>query len=97
MWHVGGHNTITGDYTGKGEVLAFFARLAQETGGLSARRSTTCWRTMSTWSHSFTSPAGRNGKELKENGVQIFAVDGGQVVDAWFHPADQYADDEFWS
>ena len=33
VWHVGGNNTLTGDYEGKEAVLSFFGRLMQETGG----------------------------------------------------------------
>lgn len=96
-WHAGGRSPVAGDYKGKDEVFGFFARLAERSGGtfridihdVLANDQHVVALTMGT--------AEREGKRLSDNGVQIFHVKDGKVTESWFHPGDQYADDEFWS
>jgi ketosteroid isomerase-like protein len=35
VWHLRGRSSMAGDYEGRGATLAYFSKLAQETGGTS--------------------------------------------------------------
>jgi len=97
VWHVGGRNSITGDYKGKNEVFGLFARLAEETAGT---LRLDIHDALANDEHAVAlvkSTGQRAGKSLDDNGVQIFHVRDGKVTESWFHSADQYASDEFWS
>jgi ketosteroid isomerase-like protein len=97
VWHAGGRSPISGDYKGKDEVFGLFARFAERTGGtlrvdihdVLANDEHVVALTKST--------AEREGKSLSADGVQVFHVKDGKVTESWFHAADQYASDEFWS
>jgi ketosteroid isomerase-like protein len=41
--------------------------------------------------------AERAGKKLEDNSIQVFHVRDGKATEVWTHPADLYAEDEFWS
>jgi ketosteroid isomerase-like protein len=97
VWHVGGRSSITGDYKGKGEVFGLFARLAQETGGTFRLD---IHDVLANDDHAIgmvKTTGERGGRTLNDNGVQVFHIDDGKVTESWFHPGDQYADDEFWT
>jgi ketosteroid isomerase-like protein len=97
VFHTPGRNPTSGDYKGKDEVFGYLANLltlsdgtfksqphdilANDKHGLVLARNT----------------AQRAGKTLDINEVAIYHIEGGKVVEAWFHNADDYADDEFWS
>jgi len=44
-----------------------------------------------------TATAEREGKTFRDNGVLVFNLKEGKVTEAWLHPGDQYAADEFLS
>ncbi len=97
VWHVGGHSPITGDYKGKGDVFAFFQRLAERAGGTFRLD---IHDVLANDEHAVAlvkGTAARDGKTLNDNGVQVFHVHDGKVTETWFHPGDQRAADEFWS
>ncbi len=97
VWHSGGRNPIAGDYKGKDEVFGFFARLAERAGGTFR---VDIHDVLANDEHVValtTGSAEREGKRLSDDGVQIFHVKDGKVTETWFHPGDQYANDEFWS
>jgi ketosteroid isomerase-like protein len=97
IWHVGGRSSITADYKGKGEVLGFFGRLAQETGGTFRLD---LHDVLANDEHAIglvKTAAERQGRTLDDNGVQVFHIEDGKVTESWFHPGDEYATDEFWS
>ena len=97
VWHVGGRSPITGDYKGKDEVLGFFAQLAERTRGTFR---VDVHDVLANDHHVVALVKGtgeREGKTLNDNGAQVFHVQGGKVTEEWFHPGDQYANDEFWS
>ncbi len=97
VWHAGGRSPIAGDYKGKADVLGFFASLAVRAGGTFR---TEIHDVLANDEHVValvTLTAQREGKMLKDNGAQVFHVKSGKVTESWFHPGDQYADDEFWS
>jgi ketosteroid isomerase-like protein len=97
VWHVGGRSPITGDYKGKDEVLGFFAQLAERAGGTFRVDVHDMLANDEHVVALVKGTAERQGKTLNDNGVQVFHVKDGKVTEEWFHPGDQYANDEFWS
>ena len=97
VWHVPGRNPLAGDYTGMDEVLGFFAKTMELTGGtfrldvhdvLANDEHVAVLSTLS---------AERGGRSFRSNGVQVLHIVDGRAVESWLHPDDQYATDEFWS
>ncbi len=41
--------------------------------------------------------AEREGKALEDNGLVVFHIKNGKITEAWLHPGDLYAGDEFFS
>jgi ketosteroid isomerase-like protein len=97
VWHVGGRSPITGDYSGPGEVLGFFGRLAGLAGGTFRNDVHDVLANDEHVVALVTLSGSRDGKTLHDNGAQVFHVAGGKVTEVWFHPGDQAASDEFWS
>lgn len=96
-WHVGGRSPLAGDYRGKDEVFGLFARLGELSGGTFR---IDVHDVLANDEHAVvlgTSRAERDGRQLNDNGVAVYHNRDGKVVEAWFHPGDQYATDEFWS
>jgi uncharacterized protein len=97
-WHFPGRSQFAGDYAGLAEVLGWLGRSAEASGG-----------TLRVDLHDVignddhvvalvTVRAERAaGRKLDDNSVQVFHVRDGKVTEVWTHPADVYAEDEFWS
>jgi ketosteroid isomerase-like protein len=97
QWHVGGRSPLAGDYKGKDEVFAFFAKLVELSGGTFR---VDVHDVLANDEHAVvlgTNRATRDGKELNDNIVAVYHNKDRKTVEAWFHPGDQYATDEFWS
>lgn len=97
VWHVGGDSPLSGDYEGTDEILGFFGRIAQESGG-----------TFNTEAHDILAndehgvaltetTAERNGKRLVQRSVHVVHFDDGKLSESWFFSEDQAAVDDFWS
>jgi ketosteroid isomerase-like protein len=97
VWHVGGRSPMSGDYEGKEAVLAYFGRLAQETGGSFRIEIHDLLANDEHVVVLSTASAERQGRSLEGIGVQVFHVRDGKVTESWYHSGDQYADDEFFS
>ena len=98
VWHVGGRSPITGDYKGKNEVLGFFGQGLRERDRRHVPRGgPRHTRERRARGRARRRCGGRAGKTLHDNGAQVFHVQGGKVTETWFHPADQYGTDAFWS
>ena len=97
VWHAGGRSPIAGDYTGKDKVFGLFAQLAERAGGTFRLDVHDVLANDEHVVALVKVTAEREGKTLNDNGVQIFHVRGGRVTESWFHAADQYAADAFWS
>ena len=97
VWHVGGRSPLSGDYKGTDEVFGFFAKIAEISAGTvrievhdalaNDEHAVALTRTTAT----------RDGKSIDDNGAAVYHVSNGKVTEAWFHPGDAYAVDEFWS
>jgi ketosteroid isomerase-like protein len=97
VWHVSGRSPLVGDYKGIDEVFGFFAKLAELSSGTIRIE---LHDVLANGTHSValtTSTAQRDGKSIHDNGVAVYHTTDGKVTEAWFHPGDAYAVDEFWS
>ena len=97
VWHVPGRSPQAGDYAGVDQVLGFFAKTMELSNGsfrlevhdvLANDEHVTVLSTLT---------AEREGRSLRDNGVQVLHLRDGRAVESWLHPGDQYATDEFWS
>jgi uncharacterized protein len=96
-WHSAGRNPLGGDYEGIDQVFGMFGRLAELTGG-SFRQE--IHDVLANDEHGIvlaTATAEREGKTFRSNGVLVFNLKDGKVTEAWLHPYDLYAGDEFFS
>jgi uncharacterized protein len=97
-WHIPGRSPLAGDYQGIDQVLQFFGRLAELTGGTF---SVEVHDVLANDEHAValvTARAERAGKQqLNDNIVLTYHVRDGKLSEVWNHPADQYAEDEFYS
>jgi uncharacterized protein len=98
VWHLPGRSSMAGDYQGSGATLAYFGRLAQETGGTfraELRHMTADGDNRVVGIQRST--AERNGKHLDVANCIVFELKDGKVTDGREHFEDLYAWDEFWS
>ena len=96
-WHAPGRSLISGDYEGIEQVLQFFARLFELTGGT---LSLELHDVLANDEHAVelvTVRGERAGKQLNDNMVQISHLRDGKAYEVWNQATDQYAQDEFWS
>ena len=97
IWHVPGKNPLSGDYKGIGEVLGFFQKGVEMTGGT---LRVELHDVLANDDHGVALvlvTAEREGKRLADNAVQVFHVSGDKATEAWTHAGDQAAVDAFWS
>jgi ketosteroid isomerase-like protein len=96
-WHIPGRSPLAGDYTGPQEVLGFFAKLQERSGG-SFRLEL----------HDFlasddhvvvlvTEIAHRDDRALSSPAAHIWHVRDGKATEFWGAAYDAYAVDEFWA
>jgi ketosteroid isomerase-like protein len=97
VFHTPGRSPISGDQKGVDEVLGFFGRLVQETGGTFKIEVHDILANDEHGVALFRATGKRKGKTLDQNTVNVFHVRNGKVTEAWGHPEDLYAADEFWS
>ena len=97
VWHVPGRSPLAGDYKGTEEVLGFFAKTMELTGGTF---SIDVHDVLANDDHGValvTTKGQREGRNLENRGVQVFHLRDGKVAESWLHPEDAYTTDEFWS
>lgn len=97
VWHVAGRSPMAGDYKGIEEVLGFFGKSMELSGGTTRVE---VHDILANDEHGvalvrFTGQ--REGRSNADNGVQVFHIRDGKATEVWTHPGDQYAVDEFWS
>ena len=96
-YHIPGQNVISGDYEGVDAVLAFFVRLAEETGGTFSLEFVDVLANDERVVVLYNSSATRGGETLEMTELVLFAMSEGKVTEAWPHPRDQYALDALWA
>jgi ketosteroid isomerase-like protein len=97
VWHIPGRSSLAADYKGHQEVLGFFGKLVELSGG-----------TFSIELHDILADddhgvvlvrekAQRNGKTLEMDSAHIWHIKNGKATEFWGLATDPYTDDEFWS
>ena len=97
VWHIAGRSPIAGDYKGRDQVFGFFGKLMELSGGTSKIEVHDILANDEHGVAIVTGSATRDGNSFTGQDVHIFHIRGGQVVEFWDSPVDQYAADEFWS
>lgn len=96
VWHVGGNSPIAGDYKGQDEILGFFGRLAQETGGT---MKIDLHDVLANDEHAValvTLSAQRGDRSMSMNAVHVFHLQGDKVSEFFGFNEDDRRADEFW-
>jgi ketosteroid isomerase-like protein len=94
VWHVGGHSRFAGDYRGREDVLAFFAKAVQvavnefDVHDIAAGDDHVVAVLDATW----RTP---NGDSFWSRAVQVFHIANGQAIESWFLVEDQPGLDAF--
>jgi uncharacterized protein len=97
QWHVPGKSQFAGDYKGTDEVLGFFGKLFEASGGTVALEIHDVLANDDHVVVFVKGTAQRDGKSWEGRSVHAFHAKDGKVVEFWEHPQDQYAVDEFWA
>lgn len=97
VWHVAGRSPIAGNYKGRDQVFGFFGKLMELSNGTSKIEVHDIVANDEHGVAIVTGSATRGDKSFTGNDVHVFHIRGGQVVEFWDSPVDQYAADEFWS
>jgi ketosteroid isomerase-like protein len=95
VWHVAGHNVLSGDHKGRESVLAFFAKSVQI-----ALPEFDIHDIVGSDDHvvvlsAMTYRRNDNGESFEDNSVTIFHVDKGQAIEVWLLQEHQAEMDEF--
>ncbi len=97
QWHVPGRSPVSGDFSGKEEVIGFFMKLMDLSGGTFL---VDVHDVIANDEHALglvKLSAKRDGKSLNLNDVHVWHVRDGKFSEFWGHPGDLYAFDDFWS
>jgi ketosteroid isomerase-like protein len=97
VWHLGGRNSLTGDYEGREAIFGLFARLGQESEG-----------TMRIDLHDVVAnddhvvvltsvSAGGSRGNFASNTCDTSHMRDGQITEFWSFAEDPYAWDEYWA
>jgi uncharacterized protein len=95
VWHVPGHNLTSGDYRGRENVLAFFARSVQialpefDIHDVVASEDHVVVLTTIRWRRN------DNNETFEDHVGQVFHLDGGQVLEVWTMGEDLAGFDQF--
>jgi uncharacterized protein len=88
VWHAAGTSSLAGEYRGREEVLASFAKSVQiampafELHDVAAGEDHVVTVLDVTWRRP-------NGETFESRAVQVFHIGGGKVLESWFIPEDQ--------
>jgi uncharacterized protein len=97
VYHVPGRGPLAGDHRGKDQVLANFATQAELTGGTFRLE---VHDVVANDDHGIVLTAARaerGDRSWEDNAVLVFHIRDGKISEAWLHPGDEYAGDEFFS
>lgn len=97
VWHVGGHNPLSGDYRGKQEVRALFDRFAEGSGGTLRGEPHDVLANDEHEVGLVEFSAEHEGTSLRARAVHIAHVRDGAITESWHFWEDQNAVDDFWS
>jgi ketosteroid isomerase-like protein len=98
VWHVPGKNLLSRDYTGKAEVVGFWGRVRELSGGTIR---TELLDVLAGDDHAVALVRVYAEREGRSLGGQFqaftYRIDGGKIAEFWFLVEDRYAVDAFWS
>ncbi len=97
VWHVPGRSPIAGDYHGHEEVIGFFGKLQERTGGTFALE---LHDVLANDDHVVVlarASGERNGKTGIFDVAHVWHVSDGKATEFWALSVDQYAGDEFFA
>ena len=97
VWHVGGHSPLAGDYKGQYEVLHFFGRLFELSGGTLKIDVEDILANDDRATVLVHMTAQRGDKVLSQNAVHVFEIENGKTKEFRSFEEDQITEDEFWS
>ena len=96
-WHVPGRGPLAGDYRGSEEVLGFFGKLQDLSGGSFRLEMHDMLASDDHVVVLVTEIAQRGDKSLSESVAHVWHVRDGKATEFWGLASDMYAVDEFWS
>jgi hypothetical protein len=88
---------LAGDYHGIDEVLGYFGRIAERSGGTFR---VTLHDVLADHEHAVglhSAEAEREGRHLRSRVALVLHVRDGKITEVWAHQFDLYADDAFWA
>jgi len=97
VFHQPGRSPLAGDYHGIDEVLGYFAKIAQLSGGTFRA---VLHDVLADHEHAVglhTAEAERGGRHHSGRVALVIHVRDDKITEAWAHGFDLYADDAFWS
>lgn len=96
-WHIPGHGPVAGDHEGKEEVLGVVGTLMDLTDGTARLEPQALLADDGRGVALVRSTASRHGATHTSRLVQVFRIEGAQIVELWSYPGDPYGDDLFLS
>jgi uncharacterized protein len=97
VFHYPGRNPLSGDYRGKGEVLALMEKVVQLTNGSFRPEVHDILASDDHVAALVTVRAERDGTPVEWKSVDLFHVRDGKLSEHWVHEVDQDVVDQFWS
>ena len=98
VWHVGGHNPLTGDYKGKDAVFGFFGKLMEMSGGTFKLEVHDILANDEHTVTLVTATAEKDGKKRVAKAVHVTHPDSqGKTKEFWAFEEDQAGADAFFS
>lgn len=95
IWHVGGRNKWSADYTGPDAVVRYLGDVTAE-----ASVETRSHAVLADDQHVVVlgaASSNRGERSFTTNITYVFHVGDGEITEAWVIPVDQYGQDEFWA
>ena len=96
-WHVPGRSPLSGDYRGHQEVVGFFTKAMELSGGTLRVEADEILADGERIIALTTVSAERNGRSWSSPEVHVWRVQGGRAVTFREFQGDQEAEDRFWS
>ncbi len=96
-WHQPGNSTLSGLVVGKGDLQAHLTKFFE--------RSEGTFKMITNWASSNGDFVAANvtflaekssGEKLDMNGIDIFKIENGKIVEVWLFSAEQEVEDNFW-
>jgi ketosteroid isomerase-like protein len=97
LWHVPGRGPLSRDYRGHAEVLGFFGRFMELSGGTFRIQIDDVLASRERVVVLCTESAQRSGRSWSSPQVHVWTIKNGRATVFWQYQGDQQAEDEFWS